>query len=196
MHTVLEIYSFLLYFWKQKKKNYEWLLLSCESFLCISHATDTAKHNWSCSFLSLIARYLFHAQGGKLCSSNTNSFSCFLCGLALSSWKLLIVDSASVESLFFSSPSWNVPQMKTQVLNLTKQRQGREDEGEGNGVSWDKNGNTYLCPGYWGGDSEEAGFLAGLGLVVLDVASCCECRGKGIFALQTLALSFSNRKFS
>lgn len=86
--------------------------------------------------------------------------------------------------------------MKTQVLNLTKQRQGRGDKGEGNGVSWDKNGNTHLCPGYPRADSEEAGFQAGLGLVVLDVASRCECRGRGIFPLQMLALSFSNCKFS
>ena len=54
----------------------------------------------------------------------TQISSHFLRTSALSSPKLLVVDSAGVGSLSSSSPSWNVSQVDTQALSLPRGNRG------------------------------------------------------------------------
>lgn len=108
---------------------------------------------------------------------------------------LCLVDSATLESLLSSFPSWNAPHPETQVWSSMKQRpEGRDDRGQ-----WglhEKNRNTHFYPRCSAGNVTGGRHLGWP--EVIDAASCFEHhRGRSMLIVTASPCSvFGNCKFS
>ena len=116
-------------------------------------------------------RLSLHTQGGELCSSNTDSFSHFLCRSALASascslWTVPVWDHVCLHSFLECAADENPS------LELEELRWRRRDGGGDSGVSCRKMETPTLALGSYQDTSREVGLRTGLGCVAYFPCKC------------------------